>query len=73
MSRPTTPVAAEDLNRAQALAEQLHALLVATYGLGGEGFRSLGHDLQDSYLWACADLADALRQALQRGTEGGAA
>ena len=45
------------------LAMKLHALLCNTYGNCGESFRSLNGNLQDTYLWACADLAGELEKA----------
>ena len=53
------------LNRAQALASQLSALLEATTGEAGEGFRVLSDHVQNDFMWACADIATQLKKALE--------
>lgn len=45
-------------------ARQLRALLENTYGGGGEAFRGLNEQLQDHYMWACADMADEIVKSL---------
>ena len=35
----------------------LDALLMMTWGVGGEAFRKQGVTVQDNYLWACSALA----------------
>lgn len=40
---------------------QLSALLVMTYGVGGEAFRGMNNETQDGYMWACSSIADELR------------
>jgi putative NADPH-quinone reductase len=35
----------------------LEAMLVMTWGVGGEAFRKQGVTVQDNYLWACSALA----------------
>jgi hypothetical protein len=67
--RPTSA----DIDRAQQLAVQLQALLCHIYGTGGEAFRSLNDTLQDNYLWACADVCEALVDALDAGVDIGIA
>lgn len=48
------------LVRAQTLAAQLDALLEATTGEAGEGFRVLSDLLQGNFLWACSDMMKEL-------------
>lgn len=43
-------------------ARQLHALLAMTYG--EENIRVMSDQLQDTYLWACYDMAADIVQAL---------
>lgn len=45
---------------------QLTAMLMMTYGEGGEAFRSLNDDHQDNYLWGCFDLATESKQLFDR-------
>jgi|LakMenEpi03Aug12_release.lakeMendotaPanAssembly.Ray.scaffolds.fasta_scaffold634776_1 hypothetical protein len=51
----------------------LRALLLVTYGAGGDTFRTYSDDIQDTYLWACADMADECVNRLNALREGGAA
>lgn len=44
----------------------LEALLMMTYGEGGESFRTLREDLQDNYMWACCDMATEIRALFQQ-------
>ena len=60
MAKQTT----KDLERAAELATQLEALLQHTYGNSAEAFQSMNDQLQDAYLWVCADLAAQLRKCL---------
>lgn len=46
-------------------ARQLRALLHQTYGQAGDDFRTTSYELQDDYLWACADIADEIWQGLR--------
>lgn len=46
-------------------ARQLRALLHQTYGQAGDEFRTTSPDLQDDYLWACADIADEIWESLR--------
>lgn len=52
------------LNRAQTLSTQLEALLSATTGEAGEGFRVLSDVLQGNFMWACTDMAAELASVL---------
>ena len=45
-----------------ARQKQLVALLAMTYGETGEAFRTMSEDLQEGYMWACAMLADEVRE-----------
>jgi len=51
----------------------LRALLMVTYGGGGESFRTYSDGIQDAYLWACADLAGECVNRLNALREGKAA
>jgi len=51
---------------------QLSALLMMTYGEGGEAFRCYSGDIQDAYLWACCDLAKDCASMLDGLRHGGA-
>lgn len=41
---------------------QLEAMLCLCYGEGGEAFRCYSDDIQDSYLWSCADKVERLKE-----------
>lgn len=47
-------------------ARQLRALLYCTYGNACDSFHNMSTEIQDEYLWACADMADAIVQALEK-------
>ena len=66
---PVRQLSLDVLDREVRIALQLEALLQHAYGVGGESFRALSDELQDSYLWACADLAEELSDLLQQGTK----
>jgi hypothetical protein len=48
-------------------ARQLRSLLFVTYGqdTSGREFRGMSHELQDAYMWACADMAHDIVKALE--------
>lgn len=48
-------------DRIHQLAQKLSAMLTLTTGEPGETFRMMSHDIQNDYLWACADMACELR------------
>lgn len=48
----------ETFDKLQAKLCQLRALLVSIYGGGGESFRGMNDELQDNFIWACADMAE---------------
>jgi len=52
------------LDQASKLAVQLEAMLRATIGHAGEGFRRLTDVYQSNFLWACADVAEQLADVL---------
>ena len=54
------------LNTVNSLSAKLHALLCNAYGEAGESFRGLNDELQDSYLWACTDIAAEIKAAAFR-------
>lgn len=60
-----TAAMVEAVDDAFANISKLEALLQLTYSESGPAFRNLRDDIQDSYLWACADLAAAAKTALE--------
>lgn len=52
----------DSANRLQAVAAKLAAMLNHTFGNSGEAFRSLSDDLQDNYLWACAEMMEEIHE-----------
>lgn len=57
-------------DRIQSNARKLRALLDNTYGAEtGENFRRMHADRQDEYMWACADMAVEIVEALDRLTD----
>lgn len=68
--KPTTPATKTEamvdaIDKAYSHVSKLEALLQNAYGESGPTFRNLNDDLQDAYLWACADLAASLKAALE--------
>jgi len=53
------------IDEAYAKTLKLHAMLHCAHGEAGDTFRNLHDDLQDSFLWACADMAEAVKAALE--------
>lgn len=47
-----------------AKARQLRAMLMMTYGEGS--IRVMSEELQDAYMWACADMADDIVAAMNQ-------
>lgn len=39
--------------------QQLRAMLIVIYGESGGAFRRLSNEIQESYIWGCADKAEA--------------
>lgn len=73
-AKPTTPapkIAAmvDAIDQAYCHVSKLEALLQNTYSECGPTFRNLNDDMQDSYLWACADLATSIKDALEASFE----
>ena len=73
-AKPTTPaintVAMVDaIDEAYCHVSKLEALLQNTYSGCGPTFRNLNDATQDSYLWACADLAVSIKAALETSFE----
>lgn len=50
---------------------QLRALLYCTYGNARETFAQMSDDIQDHYMWACADLAHDIVQSMEALAEAG--
>lgn len=57
-------VSADSLERAHSCALQLRALLAHCIGEGGEAFRNLNTEMQDSYLWLASDVAHEIEKTL---------
>ena len=64
MSTTNTSDRIDLIDQISVLTKKLHALLCNTYGNSGVSFRGLNEDLQDVYMWACADLAGELEKAV---------
>lgn len=69
-AKPTTPATktaamVDAIDEAYSHVSKLEALLMNTYSECGPNFRNLNDDIQDSYLWACADLATSIKAALE--------
>lgn len=64
---PVTKIAClvEAIDEAYSHIKKLEALLQNTFSESGPAFRNLNEELQDSYLWACADLAASIKTALE--------
>jgi hypothetical protein len=60
----TPETVSEQLEDLTAKLTQLSALMAHAYGESGEAFRNLNDDLQDTYLWHCADVALDCHQAI---------
>ena len=56
----------ELLDTVNRLTAQLHALLHTTCGESGESFRNFNDEIQDNFMWACACLADDLKNATSK-------
>jgi hypothetical protein len=56
----------ELVNDLDSKARQLRALLVNTFASSGEGFRAMSDELQENYMWACADLATDMIERLEK-------
>ena len=68
--KPTTPTIntvtmVDAIDEAYSHVCKLEALLQNTYSECGPTFRNLNDATQDSYLWACADLAKSIKDALE--------
>lgn len=59
-------MSADSAEKLQAVAAKLTAMLNHTFGNSGEAFRCLSDDLQDNYMWACAELVEEISEL---GTE----
>jgi hypothetical protein len=55
------PVSLDLIDKVTAAAAQLDALLACTYGQNGESFRDNNDEIQDSYMWACSDIASNIK------------
>lgn len=68
MAEATTTTEADVIelhDKLDTKARQLRAMLHRTYGQAGDDFRTSSYELQDDYLWACADIADEIWQGLR--------
>lgn len=64
---PATKTAAmvDAVDAAHTHALKLQAMLQHSYGSSGEAFREMRDDVQDNYMWLCADLANSIIAALE--------
>ena len=56
---------AETADSTYSVALRLHALLAMTYGCQGDSFRAMNDDLQDRFLWQCAEMANEVMAGLE--------
>lgn len=69
-AKPITPVTkietmVDAIDLAYTQVTKLEALIQNTFGESGPNFRNLNDDLQDAYMWACADIAASIKAALE--------
>jgi hypothetical protein len=57
----TRTIPLEVLDKLTCASLKLDALLACTYGQNGESFRDNNDEIQDTYLWACSDLAQEIK------------
>lgn len=50
----------ESSHKLQILTMKLTALLNHTFGNSGDSFRELDEGIQDSYMWACAEMMEEI-------------
>lgn len=63
---PSKTVALVDaIDEAYIHAIKLQALLLHTHGDSGDPFREMSGDVQDAYMWLCADLMGSIVAALK--------
>lgn len=67
---PTDAVPKDLADHLESRLMHLDSMLHMTYGGGGESFRSFSEEIQDSYLWACSEMAaeclELVRQLMAR-------
>ncbi|OAJ61497.1 hypothetical protein A6V36_24300 [Paraburkholderia ginsengiterrae] len=51
-------------DRIDELVQKLSAMLTVTCGECGEPFRRMSDNIQDNYMWACADMARKLQDLI---------
>jgi hypothetical protein len=56
-------------DRINELAQKLSAMLTMTCGECAESFRRTSDDIQDNFMWACADMARQLRDLVSGRSE----
>jgi hypothetical protein len=54
------------IDELSAAAAKLDALLIHTFGVGGESFRVMNDELQDNYMWACSDIASEIKELVSQ-------
>lgn len=62
LMQPTHGLALDDTDALGEAAQKLRAMLLHTYGESGEAFRNMNDSRQDTYLWACSDLAGEIER-----------
>ena len=63
---PTHGLTLDDTDALSAASHKLHALLANAHGECGESFRNTSDSIQDTYLWACADLARDIQELVSK-------
>lgn len=53
-------------DKLQQRLDQIEAMLMHIYGCGGEAFRMMCEDKQDTYLWCCHDLVEECSEMLSK-------
>ncbi|NEX63459.1 hypothetical protein [Noviherbaspirillum galbum] len=61
-----SPREAETIDGLIEKSTKLQAMLLAIQGDGLKPFNNLAESVQDTYLWACSDLASELMELAQR-------
>ena len=69
-AKPITPAnkteaMVDAIDLAYGQVTKLEALIQNTFGESGPTFRNLNDELQDAYMWACADLAASIKAAFE--------
>lgn len=52
----------DSTHKLQVLTMKLTAMLNHTFGNSGDSFRELDEGIQDSYMWACAEMMEEIHE-----------